>query len=84
DILHAKKILYAPDFVIGTGGLINVVNELEGYHPNRAIQQAKGIYDLLYKVLEKSERENIPTYKAANLLAEERINQIKKFKQRHE
>ncbi|MFQ6033104.1 MAG: Leu/Phe/Val dehydrogenase, partial [Candidatus Zixiibacteriota bacterium] len=65
DILHAKKILYAPDFVIGTGGLINVVNELEGYHPNRAIRQAKGIYDLLYKVLEKSERENIPTYKAA-------------------
>jgi leucine dehydrogenase len=84
DILHAKKILYAPDFVIGAGGLINVVNELEGYHRNRAIQQAKGIYDLLSKVLDKSEKENIPTYKAANLLAEERINQVKKFKQRHE
>ena len=84
DILHAKKILYAPDFVIGAGGMINVVNELEGYQHNRAIQQAKGIYDLLSKVLDKSEKENIPTYKAANLLAEERINQVKKFKQRHE
>jgi leucine dehydrogenase len=84
DILHEKKILYAPDFVIGAGGLINVVNELEGYHGSRAIQRAKGIYDLLSKVLEKSEKENIPTYKAANLLAEERINQVKKFKQRHE
>jgi len=84
DVLHAKKILYAPDFVIGAGGLINVVNELKGYHRNRAIQQARGIYDLLSKVLDKSEKENIPTYKAANLLAEERINQVKKFKQRHE
>jgi leucine dehydrogenase len=84
DILHTKKILYAPDFVIGAGGLINVVNELEGYNRQKAINQAKGIYDLLSKVLDKSERENIPTYKAANLLAEERINQVKKFKQRHE
>jgi leucine dehydrogenase len=84
DILHAKKILYAPDFVIGAGGLINVVNELEGYHRQKAINQAKGIYDLLSKVLDKSEKENVPTYKAANLLAEERINQVKKFKQRHE
>jgi len=84
DVLHAKKILYAPDFVIGAGGLISVVNELKGYHRNRAIQQAKGIYDLLSKVLDKSEKENIPTYKAASLLAEERINQVKKLKQRHE
>jgi len=84
DILHAKNILYAPDFVIGAGGLINVVNELEGYHRNRAIQRARGIYDILSKVLDKSKKENIPTYKAANLLAEERINQVKKFKQRHE
>jgi leucine dehydrogenase len=84
DILHAKKILYAPDFVIGAGGLINVVNELQGYEHDRAEKQARGIYNLLSKVLDKSKKENIPTYKAANLLAEERINQVKKFKQRHE
>jgi leucine dehydrogenase len=84
DILHAKGILYAPDFVIGAGGLINVANELQGYQRQKAINQAKGIYDLLSKVLDKSEKENIPTYKAANLLAEERITQVKKFKQRHE
>ena len=83
DILHRKKILYAPDFVIGAGGLINVVNELEGYHQERAIKQASGIYEILSKVLEKSEKENIPTHKAATLLAEERINQVKRFKQRH-
>lgn len=83
DILHQKKILYAPDFVIGAGGLINVVNELEGYHQERAIKQASGIYEILSRVLEKSEKENIPTHKAATLLAEERINQVKRFKQRH-
>ena len=83
DILHQKKILYAPDFVIGAGGLINVVNELEGYHQERAIKQASGIYEILSRVLEKSEEENIPTHKAATLLAEERINQVKRFKQRH-
>jgi leucine dehydrogenase len=81
DILHQKKILYAPDFVIGAGGLINVVNELEGYQQERAIKQASGIYEILYRVLEKSEKENIPTHRAANLLAEERINQVKRFKQ---
>ncbi len=81
DILHQKKILYAPDFVIGAGGLINVVNELEGYHQERAIKQASGIYEILFKVFERSEKENIPTHKAATLLAEERINQVKRFKQ---
>ncbi len=84
DALHKRGILYAPDFVIGAGGLINVVNELKGYHRNRAIEQAKGIYQILSRVLDRSEKEDIPTYKAANLLAEERITQVKKFKQRHE
>jgi leucine dehydrogenase len=81
DILHKKGILYAPDFVIGAGGLINVVNELEGYAQDRALKRARGIYDILYRVLERSEKENIATHKAATLLAEERIQQVKKFKQ---
>jgi leucine dehydrogenase len=81
DLLHKKKILYAPDFVIGAGGLINVVNELEGYSQERAIKRATGICDILSRVLDKSEAENIPTHKAATLLAEERIRQVKGFKQ---
>ena len=81
DILHQKGILYAPDFVVGAGGLINVANELEGYHQERATKRAKGIYEILCRVLDKSEKENIPTQKAATLLAEERIKQVKRFKQ---
>ncbi len=81
DVLHKKRILYAPDFVIGAGGLINVVNELEGHGQERAIKRATGIYDILYKVLDRSEKENIPPNKAATLLAEERIRRVKSFKQ---
>jgi leucine dehydrogenase len=81
DILHQKGILYAPDFVIGAGGLINVVNELEGHDQDRALKRARGIYDILYRVLERSEKENIATHKAATLLAEERIRHVKRFKQ---
>ncbi len=81
DVLHQKKILYAPDFVIGAGGLINVVNELEGHSQERANKRAAGIYEILLRVLDKSEKENIPTHKAAALVAEERIRQVKSFKQ---
>jgi leucine dehydrogenase len=81
DMLHQKRILYAPDFVIGAGGLINVVNELEGHEQERARKKAEGIYEILLRVLEKSAKENIPTHRAATLLAEERISQVKRFKQ---
>jgi len=81
DMLYKKEILYAPDFVIGAGGLINVVNELEGHEHERARKKAQGIYEILLKILEKSAKENIPTHKAATLLAEERISQVKGFKQ---
>lgn len=80
DILQRRGILYAPDFIIGAGGLINVVNELEGYNQERALKQASKIYDILLRVFEVAERENISTSSAANLLAEERLETIKKFR----
>jgi leucine dehydrogenase len=83
DVLHKKGIVYAPDFVIGAGGMINVVNELGGYVKEKAIKQASGIYDIMKKILEISEESNIPTYKAANILAKARIAEVKKFRQRH-
>ena len=83
DLLQEKSILYAPDFVIGAGGLINVVNELEGYNQERALKQASGIYDMLVRILKKAESESISTLEAANRLAQERILQAKRFKQGH-
>jgi leucine dehydrogenase len=83
EILHHKGILYAPDFVIGSGGMINVANELGGYIREKAVKQATGIYDIMKKILEISEESDIPTYKAANILAKARIAEVKKFRQRH-
>ena len=74
--LADREILYAPDFVINAGGLINVSNELEGYNQERALNQAEGIYDILRRVFERAKRDNIPTWRAANNLAMDRIEAV--------
>jgi leucine dehydrogenase len=80
EMLIKHGILYAPDYAINAGGLINVYNELEGYSQERALQQASGIYDTILKIFAISKRENIPTYEASNRLAEERIAAIRRMK----
>ncbi len=79
-LLLEKNILYAPDYVINAGGLINVANELEGYRQDRALRQAEGIYDTLIRVLDLAEKENITTFEAANKLAEERLQMVSGLK----
>lgn len=79
-MLFEKGILYAPDYVINAGGLINVANELEGYRQDRALKRAESIYDIITKVIEISKKLNIPTSKASNQLAEERLNRIGKIR----
>lgn len=78
--LMDKGILYAPDYVVNSGGLINVANELEGYRQDRAMKHAEGIYDVLKKVLKKSSDEKIPTNEASKKIAEERLNNISKIR----
>lgn len=73
EMLMEKGILYVPDFVINSGGVINVYEELKGYNKDRAMKRASAIYDAVKKVIEISKRDNIPTYKAAERMAEERI-----------
>ncbi len=73
DMLSKKGILYAPDYVINAGGLINVSIELEGYVKERAMLKIALIYDTLLKIFDIKKKKKIPTYKAADLLAEERI-----------
>ncbi|MDI3546704.1 MAG: leucine dehydrogenase [Halanaerobiales bacterium] len=79
DILEEKGIFYAPDYVINAGGVINVYEELQGYNHERALNKASKIYDNIKKVIEISKRDNIPTYKAADIMAEERIARIGKL-----
>ena len=78
QILHETGIVYAPDYVINAGGVINVADELYGYNRERAMKRVEGIYDSIAKIIAISKRDNIPTYLAANQLAEDRINRISK------
>ncbi len=75
-MLIDKGILYAPDYVVNSGGLINVANELEGYRQDRAMKQAEGIYDILKNIFKISKTQNIPTNMASNRLVEERLERI--------
>ncbi|MES9683245.1 leucine dehydrogenase [Bacillus sp. AFS001701] len=73
DLIHELGIVYAPDYVINSGGVINVADELYGYNYDRAMKKVEGLYDNIAKVIEISKRDGIPTYLAADRLAEERI-----------
>ncbi len=78
--LLKRGILYAPDYAINSGGLINVANELEGYNRERAFKQAEGIYDTLMEIFKMSADEGIPTNVASDRLAENRIRSVAKLK----
>jgi leucine dehydrogenase len=73
EILSKMKILYAPDYVVNAGGLINVSNEGPGYDPESVRGHVKGIYNTLLEVFQKAEALHISTSKAADLIAEERF-----------
>lgn len=78
DVLHQKGILYAPDYVINGGGVTNVAEEFapSGYSHDRSYARIAKIYDKIAKVIEISRRDGIPTYRAADVMAEERIERI--------
>jgi len=76
DVLRARGILYAPDFVINAGGIINVSTELlpGGYDEEAALRKIDTVADNLRRVFEISRAEDIPTNDAAYKLAEERLS----------
>ena len=80
-MLKDRGILYAPDYAINAGGLINVANEIEGYNRERAFTQAKeGIYDTLITIFDQAEEDNVTTHMAALKVAKKRISDVSKLK----
>lgn len=75
DRLREKGILYAPDFVINSGGLLNVAAELEekGYHPASPRYKIHHLYDTLLAIYEIAERNRESTHDAAIKLAHYRL-----------
>lgn len=78
--LEKRGILYAPDYVINAGGLINVYGELNGWTAERAKRKAAEIYGTLLGLFELAREQGIPTYEAADRFAERRIEQVGRLK----
>jgi leucine dehydrogenase len=79
--IETQGILYAPDYVINGGGLINVNAELHGWSLERARNKAGEIYDTILQVFEIAKTERIPSYQAADRLAEQRIAMVASVRQ---
>ena len=74
--LQDRGILYAPDYMVNSGGLIQVADELEGFNFDRAKQRASGIYDTTLKVFALAAEEGVPPAVAADRLAERRMREV--------
>lgn len=75
--LRTRGIVYAPDYVINAGGLVNVFGELEGWGEERSLKKAGEIYQTVLRILRLADAEGIPSSVAADRLAEERIQQAR-------
>jgi valine dehydrogenase (NAD+) len=74
--LEERGILYAPDYCVNSGGLIQVADELEGFSFDRAQQRASGIYETTLAVFERAAADGVPPAIAADRLAEARMRDV--------
>jgi valine dehydrogenase (NAD+) len=72
-LLQDRGILYAPDYLVNAGGIIQVADELDGFNFERAKARAARIYDTMRRVLELAADEGVPPAAAADRMAERRI-----------
>jgi leucine dehydrogenase len=73
DALAARRILYAPDFVVNAGGIINLAEEFVGYDSESARRRTAKIADTMRRVFELASKEGVPPGRAAEQLARRRI-----------
>ena len=75
DSLHLQErnIILAPDFLVNSGGLINVYSEIKGYSREKSLDKTREIYHTTLNILEKAREEGITSYRAALNIAEKRI-----------
>ncbi len=79
--LHRRGILYAPDYIINAGGVINISTEIGAtYNADRAREKTERIYEIMGRVIDMAKREEIPTAQAADRLAEARIASVRSIK----
>jgi leucine dehydrogenase len=73
DLLSARGVLYAPDFIANAGGLINVASELAGYDPVRATRRIADIRATMSTILDRAQSAGLTPLSAARELARERL-----------
>lgn len=76
--LKDKDILFAPDYVVNAGGIINISNEIGGYNPEKATEQTQAIYHTLLEVFHYASEKNMTPNLASNELVEQRLKDAKK------
>ena len=83
--LHRRGILYAPDYIVNSGGIINVEAELgdAGYSPERAREKTERIHEIMESVIRTSQAQEISTAAAADILAEERLASVRAVRPVH-
>lgn len=71
--IYDAGILYAPDYVINAGGLINVYQEMVGYDVDKAKEKTGQIYETLMGIFEESKSKGLSTHEASDALAERKV-----------
>ena len=74
--LADRGVLYAPDYVVNSGGVIQVADEIEGFNFDRAKARASGIYDTTRKIFALAADDGVPPAAAADRLAERRMSEV--------
>ena len=78
EALHRMGIMYGPDYILNSGGIVNDESELSGiYNADRAREKTERVYEIMERVISISKKEEIPTAKAADRLAEERLKSVR-------
>ena len=79
-LLEQSGIVFAPDYVINAGGLINVAAELHGTPAERAMKDAASIFDTVKRIINVSRANGMTTTAASNRVAEERIDAVSRLR----
>jgi leucine dehydrogenase len=77
DDLHARGILYAPDYAINAGGLVNVAQEVLGYDEGKSREKTLKVYDTIWDIAERSAKLQAPTYRVADIMVEEKLAAVR-------
>ncbi|MDP3441756.1 MAG: Glu/Leu/Phe/Val dehydrogenase family protein, partial [Ignavibacteria bacterium] len=82
-LIHEKGFIYAPDYVINAGGLINVYQERIGYNKDASMAAIDQIFDRVREIIRESKDTNTPSYLVADRMAERRIEMMRNINSIH-